>query len=158
VLGNESEIVEDEGPLEAVEVRKHGSDDDRRKPPAITGTKHRDRLHAHLNGFGASRAVRFAYASPGRGLSHRDVSAGLRKESNCWPANGRTHDLPARPACHRSRAHRWARRGASGRHARGANVRAAASRSRTKEGTRRSSGRASATRTAMSRFTSTSVA
>src|SRR5881397_3580134 len=97
VLGNESEIVEDEGPLEAVEVRKHGSDDDRRKPPAITGTKHRDGLHAHLNGFGASRAVRFAYAPPGLGLSHRDVSAGPRKESNCWPATGGTHDSPSAP-------------------------------------------------------------
>src|SRR2546426_579604 len=79
-LGNESEIVEDEGPLEAVEVRKHGSDDDRRKPPAITGTKHRDRLHAHLNGVGASRAVRFASVPPGRGLSNGAVSAGPRKE------------------------------------------------------------------------------
>src|SRR5712692_347170 len=90
VLGNESESVEDEGPLEAVEVRKHGSDDDRRKPPAITRTKHRDGLHAHPNGFGASRAVRFAYAPRGLGLSHRDVSAGPRKESNRWPANGGT--------------------------------------------------------------------
>src|SRR5207247_9015140 len=95
VLGHESEIVEDEGPLKAVEVRKHGSDHDRRKPPAIPPTKHRDGLHAHLNGFGASRAVRFAYAPPGLGLSHRDVSAGPRKEANCWPATGGTHDSPS---------------------------------------------------------------
>src|SRR5204863_5376027 len=79
------------------EVRKHGSDHDRRKPPAIPPTKHRDGLHAHLNGFGASRAVRFAYAPPGLGLSHRDVSAGPRKESNCWPATGGTHDSPGAP-------------------------------------------------------------
>src|SRR5204863_2719200 len=79
------------------EVRKHGSDHDRRKPPAIPPTKHRDGLHAHLNGFGASRAVRFAYAPPGLGLSHRDVSAGPRKESNCWPATGGTHDSPSAP-------------------------------------------------------------
>src|SRR3989442_10037817 len=110
VLGNESEIVEDEGPLEAVEVRKHGSDDDRRKPPAITGTKHRDRLHAHLNGFGASRAVRFAHASPGRGLSHRDVSAGPWKEAKRLAADGGNHHFATPPPWHFWRGPPFARR------------------------------------------------
>src|SRR5207249_10755884 len=109
----------------AVEVRTHGSDNDRRKPPAIPPTKHRDGLHAHLNGFGASRAVRFAYAPPGLGLSHRDVRQVRERSQTVGRRLAEPTIRQARPAWHRWNAYRWARRGASGRQARGASDRTA---------------------------------